>query len=382
MATPPRLDRYLSAPRFKSAGRALSASLAPLLLLLSSIAFAESGPQWTTGEGLPNVRVEGLAVDPFSPAVVYAGNESGIVYQSLDAGASWEETGAAPTNGIGISVLAISPQTPSILYAGTLVLFRGTSVTGKLLKSTDGGVSWSTLLSAPINSLVIDPHSPETLYVSAQCNASFGCLYLKSVDGGYNWSNLVLPQGFPGVAMFLLGPSGVIYVVASTGVTSARVFQSRDGGYSWSTTDVGLPLSGIAVDANSPPTLYATTNTELFKSTDEGVSWKAVLSTCGEACPPGAYQPVLDVATDPQDPNVLYAATSGAGVFRSLDGGSTWLAINSGLPSLFVSNIVIDSAGAYLHAATSAGGVSDLLLPKPQRKAPSRSTHVVPPRTP
>jgi hypothetical protein len=51
-------------------------------------------------------------------------------------------------------------------------------------------------------------------------------------------------------------------------------------------------------------------------------------------------------------------------VLRSLDGGSTWEPLNTGLPDLNVGSLVIDGAGAYLHASVSSAGVYDLAVPR------------------
>ena len=335
----------------------------------------DGGATWVrSDEGLPGPLVGALAVDPMSLAIVYAGgggSVGSVVYQSLDAGASWKETGAVGLD--SVRVLAINPLMPTTLYAGTAGNIRGFPIGGKILRSTDGGVSWSAVFSAPIASLAIDPHNPDTLYAGVACVNGLGCINLKSTDGGVTWVILEgLPQGFPRGAQFFLDRSGVIYAISHPGPASARIFKSTDGAASWSTIDVGVPLIGLAIDASSPPRFYATTATGLFKSTDGGNSWSET----------GLSLPASDLAIDPQDPDALYAATSGSGVFRSLDGGSTWKAINSGLPSLSVFKIVIDSAGAYLHAATFAGGVHNLQLPmRIHRVGPPRGTRAVKPRS-
>jgi len=350
----------------------------------------DGGATWARSDkGLPGLLVTALAVDTVSPAVVYAGTVSGyfslpgsgaaVVYKSRNAGADWKETGAADLD--SITALAIDPVTPTTLYVGTycdalgIILNRFCKtppLSGELRKSIDGGVSWSTVLSGRISSLAIDPHSSETLYVGMGCVNNLGCRNVKSTDGGITWVDLEgLPEGFPEAARFLLDRFGVLYVVSSTGPASSRVFKSTDGGASWSATDVDLPVYGLVIDASSPERLYATATTGHFKSTDGGSSWSAT----------GLSLHVLDLAIDPRNPDVLYAATSGSGVLRSLDRGSTWQAINAGLPGLVVYKIVIESTGTYLHAATDAGGVYDLQLPRLIRKAPSRPTHVVMPRT-
>ncbi len=54
-----------------------------------------------------------LAVDPQDPGIIYAGTGVGV-FKSKDGGASWNNAGL---NGFGVSALIIDPQTPTILYA-------------------------------------------------------------------------------------------------------------------------------------------------------------------------------------------------------------------------------------------------------------------------
>lgn len=62
------------------------------------------------------------------------------------------------------------------------------------------------------------------------------------------------------------------------------------------------------------------------------------------------------VATDPGDPNVLFAGTNGQGVFRSVDGGQNWVQVNTGLANLFVNDILIDPTNTNnVLAATGRG---------------------------
>jgi hypothetical protein len=345
----------------------------------------DRGATWLRSDkGLPGQLVGAIATDPVSSAVVYAGTRSpaqpnrrgkggAVLYKSGNAGADWEETGAADLD--NVAALAIDPVTPTTLYVGTSLCGANLGVcTGKLLKSTNGASSWSEVLTGDIVALALDRQSPATLYASIGCINLMGCRSVKSTDGGATWNGL---GGFPGAAgQFLLDPlvSGVLYVASSVSPVSTRVFKSTDGGVSWNAADSGLSsqISRLATDAGSPETLYAATLAGLFKSTDGGGSWSAT----------GLALPATDLAIDPRDPSVLYAATDGGGVLRSPDRGTTWQAINSGLPVLVVNRIVVDSTGGYLHATTGVGGVYDLQLPRLIREAPLRPTRMVAPRTP
>jgi hypothetical protein len=70
----------------------------------------------------------------------------------------------------------------------------------------------------------------------------------------------------------------------------------------------------------------------LVKSTDSGANWTPINE--GLASLIASRSPVTALVIDPANPQVLYAGTSGYGVFRSTDGGAHWDAFNDGLPNL------------------------------------------------
>ena len=66
---------------------------------------------------------------------------------------------------------------------------------------------------------------------------------------------------------------------------------------------------------------------------------------------------ITALAIDPANPTTLYAATSGRGVFRSTDAGSSWHPFNAGLAVLDIKSLAIDATGRTLYAGTVSGGV-------------------------
>src|SRR5262249_61701407 len=60
--------------------------------------------------------------------------------------------------------------------------------------------------------------------------------------------------------------------------------------------------------------------------------------------------------TDPQTLGVVYAATSGGGVFRSGDGARAWASLNVGLTNSDVRSLAVSPSGACLHAGTFGTG--------------------------
>ena len=101
-----------------------------------------------------------------------------------------------------------------------------------------------------------------------------------------------------------------------------------------SSQDNGL-VSVIAVDPDNLNVLYVgTTSGGLWKSTDGGNTYTPLFdhqSTLGIGEPSG-------IAIDPSNPTTLYAGTSGrnqpsSGLFKSTDGGASWIALGSGYPA-------------------------------------------------
>src|SRR6476619_6940392 len=99
-----------------------------LLSLFSILIFLLLGPigsgvasagvnTWTT-HGPEGGIIYALAIDPATPATLYAGTDSAGVYKTINGGASWTAVNAGLTN-TTVLALAINPSTPATLYAGT-----------------------------------------------------------------------------------------------------------------------------------------------------------------------------------------------------------------------------------------------------------------------
>src|SRR5262249_5220808 len=76
------------------------------------------GETWTpASNGLTNIAIQALAVDPVNSSIVYAGTGAGV-FKSVDAGASWTAINTGLTNA-AIRALTVNPVTPTIVYAAT-----------------------------------------------------------------------------------------------------------------------------------------------------------------------------------------------------------------------------------------------------------------------
>ena len=124
-----------------------------------------------------------------------------------------------------------------------------------------------------------------------------------------------------------------------------RRLQEHGRGGTWSDASAGLAGGVIAlvIDPKTPTTLYADTDSGVFRSIDSGASWGS------------SNFPVLPIF-DPASPTTLYAGRDDAGVFKSTDAGDTWSTINTGLPNTIVRTLAIDPiTPGTLYAGTDSG---------------------------
>src|SRR5262249_3090905 len=154
--------------------------------------------------------------------------------------------------------LILDAKDPSILYGGG---------SQGVFKSVDGGATWrssnSGLIATDIFALAIDPQSPHTIYSATQTE---GGSLAKSVDSGENWS--AVGSGMSGgitVTALAVDPrnSDVVYAMTNVGPPSS-IFKSADRGATWRNTGLPMAASALAVDLQSPATLYAAGQGSVF----------------------------------------------------------------------------------------------------------------------
>ncbi len=325
-----------------------AASIATLAFACANIPALAGTNTWTTN-GPYGGLVTVLAVDPQTPANLYAAGISGV-FKSSNGGATW----ARASNGINspsVDAIAIDPVTPSTLYAG--------AIQGVVTKSVDGGATWNELLGVGAPSLVvalaIDPKTQSTIYASTSQGG-----ISKSIDSGATWAGVgfaTLPS-FPTFNSLVIDPVTPSTIYA--GDNSNGVYKSVDGGATWNPSNTGLTgpalqIRQLAIDPQTPATLYAVANTSggsgLFKSTDGGGHWTLIAN--GNVA---AYNfLILTVAVDPQTPSIVYIGALN-GTSKSTNGGTSFAPIHSGMPTRFVEVIAINPKNsATLYAGTIDG---------------------------
>ncbi len=290
--------------------------------------------------------VRSLAVDPQNPSTVYAAAPASGILKTTDGGASWTRLGSAPTpESFGLISLAIDSK-------GTV--YAAGCPGDRVFKTTDGGASWSAInlrldpFHGCLQSLAIDSQNPGTLYAG-------GPGIFKTTDGGSSWTQVNSSSGISVLAIDPQNPE-TIYALGATAPTSfdvpAGLLRSTDGGASWSSGPMprfrnGQPLYilTLAVDPQTSGTLYAggQGQDQIFKSTDGGVSWSDASFGLPPAPPPTAgYDLVSSLVVSPQNPAVIYALViqvggNGSSFFlaTSTDGAASWTAAAVAIPGLF-----------------------------------------------
>ena len=294
-----------------------------------------AGTTWVPSSNTPYGDVRELAIDPTNPGIIYA-NTSDSVYKSADHAGSWLAT---PTSnhvtllrGIPTHRLVIDPSNPATLYVG--VDFLG------VLKSTNGGASWTTVFQENINigGLAIDPANPQILYLD-----SYPFELRKSIDGGLTWP-IVASQDANAIVIDPTN-SQILYAASDFGVA-----KSTNGGSNWLVTSLnGFGISSLTIDSTNPSRLYAAAyNGTAYRSTDGGTNWNPVFTdVAGKA---------IAFALDPTSPGTVFIGTD-QGVYLSTNGGLSSGNFSAGIPTSArpVMALAYDVPGRVLYAGTQEG---------------------------
>ncbi len=240
------------------------------------------GKDWEAISGMRGKSVRAMAIAASDPKILVAGALDGV-YRSKDGGSHWERISPANDANIkNVESIAINPQDPGVVYAGTWHL---------AWKTSDGGVSWQHINKGMIDdsdvfSIIVSSASPSEVFASA-CSGIY-----KSINAGDLFQKI---QGIPFSAR------------------RTRVLKQ---------------------DPSNPAILYAGTTEGLWKSSDEGKSWKRV----------GNPEVVVnDVLIDPRNSQRILLATDRGGVLASDDGAASFSASNHGYTHRYVNAILADA---------------------------------------
>jgi photosystem II stability/assembly factor-like uncharacterized protein len=281
---------------------------------------------------LPAALVLGFMFPLSPPMVAQPQNQ---FTESLEKGLNWRSIG--PYRGGRVLAVAGVPTDPNTFYFG--------GVAGGVWRTSNAGLSWTPLFDkqsiASIGAIAVADANPNVIYVGTgeaciRGNISYGNGVYKSTDGGRTWSNIGLTETRH-IASVIVHPRNpdLVFVAAlghAYGPNDERgVYRSLNGGKTWERV--------------------------LFKDNHTGA---------------------IDLAMDPHNPNVLFAALyqvqrtpwslesggPGSGLYQSTDGGATWKHLEGkGLPTSLLGRIGVSVSGAdsnRVYSLIEAQGASGL----------------------
>lgn len=271
------------------------------------------------------------------------------VYRSEDGGASWSGKGLEAT--ASIARIVCDPADSNTVYVAALGRLWGPNPERGVFRTRDGGRTWQHVLAVDANTgavdLAMDPANPRVLYAAMYArrrtpwsysgSSTTGGIY-KSEDGGDHWSKLThgLPTrtGRIGLQVWRKNPKVVYAVVESDqgGRLDAfeevsregGVFRSDDAGANWTRISSFAPrafyFSQIRVQPDDSTRVYLL-GTFLYYSDDGGVTFK------GDGAK-NLHPDCHAMWIDPADGTHVLMGTDG-GLYQSFDRVATWQFANN-----------------------------------------------------
>src|SRR5580700_7186303 len=262
------------------------------------------------------------------------------------SGLKFRLIGPAVASGRVMSI-AVNPKNKFEYYVGVAA--------GGVWKTVNDGTTWTPVFdgegSYSIGWVALDPNDASVVWVgsgesNSQRSVGYGDGIYKSVDGGKSWENLGLKKS-EHIGRVVIDPrdSKVVYVAAEGplwGPGGDRgLYKSTDGGKNWKavlTISENTGVVDVAVDPTNPDIVYAAAyqrrrhvftlidggpESAIYKSTDAGGTWNKLKSGL-----PTVDMGRIGLAVSAVDPSVVYATIEAAdgkgGIFRSNDRGATW----------------------------------------------------------
>ena len=260
---------------------------------------------------------------------------------------------------------------------------------GALNADTFSGLQFRSIgpavASGRVIAFAVNPKNKAEFYVGVAAGGVW-----KTVNDGTTWTPVFDGEGSYSIGWLTLDPNDPSVVWVGTGEANSQrsvgygdgVYRSEDGGKSWHNRGLKKSehIGRIVVDPRDSKVVYVAAEGPLwgpggdrgvFKTTDAGSNWKNVLTISENTG-------VADVAIDPSNPDIVYAAAyqrrrhvftlidggPESAIYKSTDAGATWNKLKSGLPTedmgrigISVSPVDPNIVYATVEAANGKGGV-------------------------
>jgi photosystem II stability/assembly factor-like uncharacterized protein len=255
-----------------------------------------------------------------------------------------------------ISDVAIDPKHPSVWYVAAAI--------GGLWKTENRGNTFTPVFdtygSYSLGAVTVDPHDSNIVWLATgennnQRSVSFGDGVYKSTDGGVTWKRMGL-ENSEHIQNIVVDPrnSNVVYVTAIGPLWAPGgdrgLYKTTDGGQTWKAVLTISPDTGVTdmvMDPKKPDTIYAAAlqrrravgqligggpESGLFKTTNGGATWTKLTKGL-----PTVEMGRIGLGINWREPRIIYALVTAqrgeGGFFRSDDAGASWTRIGKQVPT-------------------------------------------------
>ena len=216
------------------------------------------------------------------------------------------------------------------------------------------------LTSGRVSDFAVHPDKRHEYYVATSSGGVW-----KTINGGANYTPIFDQQGSYSIGCITMDPNNPYVIWVGTGENNNQrsvgygdgIYRSKDGGKTWK--HMGLKnsehIAKIIVDPRNSNIVYVASigplwseggDRGLYKSMDGGKTWESKIKV-------DEHTGVTDLIMDPNNPDVLYAATyqrrrhvftwmsggPGSGLYKSTDSGESWEQLKTGLPTSIIGRI-------------------------------------------
>lgn len=311
---------------------------------------AAAGGVWRTTDGGGNweplfdfenaIALGALAIDPNNPDILYAGTGEAAnnidaylgagIFKSTDGGQSWKVVGLTTVG--SFSRIYVHPKNSNLIYAAAMKGGQG------LWISTNAGATWAKKYDGSISDLTLHPTNPDELAIGV-----YGQGISFTYDGGENWffRNNGLIDGMGRISVqYAPSDPDILYTLMEVSIDNnniGHIFKSSDGGGTWlQTYNGGISFFGtnnqgfydnyIAVHPSNPKFVLAG-GIDLYYTVNGGSSWDRTIRTVTSGA---IHVDQHCAAFNPMKPSEIYIGNDG-GVYKTQNSAETWQNINNNL---------------------------------------------------